>query len=287
METIHLGDIRIDRVVEFDQLSMPTTAMLPDSTEPDIAKHRAWMGPHLLDAQGEMRMHIQTYLIHTPEHTILVDTGVGNHKPRPQRPAWDQYQGTYLDDLGRLGVRPEAVDVVICTHLHIDHVGWNTQFIEGKWVPTFPNAAYLFVGDEWEYWRSQHDSDAEANAPIGDSVWPVVEAGLVQLIDSNHVISDTLRFEPSPGHTPGHACLRLHTSAGDVVFAGDLMHRPVQVAEPQWSSMFCVDPVQSRATRQAFMEQHADTGQLIIVAHFPEPGRIVRGGNSFRFEVGV
>jgi glyoxylase-like metal-dependent hydrolase (beta-lactamase superfamily II) len=266
---------------------MPTTAMLPDSTEPDIAKHREWMGPRLLDAQGEMRMHIQTYVIRTPQHTILVDTGVGNNKPRPQRPAWDRYQGTYLDDLARLGVQPEAVDVVICTHLHIDHVGWNTQFIDGKWVPTFPHARYLFVGDEWEYWRSQHDSDAEANAPIGDSVWPVVDAGLVQLIDSDHAIADTVRFEPSPGHTPGHACLRVNTSEGDVVFAGDLMHRPVQVAEPQWSSMFCVDPAQSRATRQAFMEQHADTGQLIIVAHFPEPGRIVRGGNSFRFEVGV
>ena len=287
MDTIHLGDIRIDRVVEFDQLSVPTTVMLPDSTVPDIAKHREWMGPRLLDDQGEMRMHIQTYVIRTLQHTILVDTGVGNNKPRPKLPAWDQYQGTYLNDLGRIGVRPESVDYVVCTHLHIDHVGWNTQFIDGKWVPTFPNAAYLFVGDEWEFWRSQHDTDAEANAQIGDSVWPVVEAGLVQLIDSNHVINNTLRFEPSPGHTPGHACLRLSTSEGDVVFAGDLMHCPVQVAEPQWSSTFCVDPAQSRATRQAFMEQHADTGQLIIVAHFPEPGRIVRGGNSFRFEVAV
>jgi glyoxylase-like metal-dependent hydrolase (beta-lactamase superfamily II) len=287
MDTLHLGDIRIDRVVELDQVSIPTTAMLPDATEPDIAKHHGWMGPRLLDDQGEMRTHIQTYVIRTPQHTILVDTGVGNNKPRPERPVWDMRQGTYMDDLASLGVSPESVDYVLCTHLHIDHVGWNTQFIDGQWVPTFPKATYLFIGDEWEYWRTQHGTDAEANAPIGDSVWPVVNSGLVELVDSNYVISDSARFEPSPGHTPGHACLRLSTSAGDVVFAGDLMHRPVQVAEPQWSSIFCVDPTQARATRQAFMEQHADTGQLIIAAHFPEPGRIVRGGNSFRFEVAV
>ena len=285
MHTIRRGDITIDRVVELDQVSLPTTAMLPDSTEADIAKHHEWLGPRLVDAQGEMRTHIQTYIIRTPQHTLLVDTGVGNHKPRPERSVWHMRQGSFLDDLAAVGVTPNAVDFVLCTHLHIDHVGWNTQYVDGQWVPTFPKATYLFIGEEWEFWRSQHESDAEANAPIGDSVWPVVDAGLVQLVDSNYALSDEARFEPSPGHTPGHACLRLTTSEGEVVFAGDLMHRPVQVAEPQWSSIFCTDPVQSRATRQAFMEQQADSGQLIIAAHFPEPGHIVRGGNSFRFEV--
>ncbi len=285
MDTLHLGDIRIDRVVELGQGSTPTTTILPDATAPDIAKHHAWMGPQLLNEQGEMRSHIQTYVVRTPQHIILVDTGVGNHKPRPERPSWDMQQGPFLNDLAALGVMPESVDFVLCTHLHIDHVGWNTQFVDGQWVPTFPNATYIFIGDEWEFWRSQHDTDAEANAPIGDSVWPVVKAGLVQLVDSHYMLSDVARFEPSPGHTPGHACLHLNTPAGEVVFAGDLMHRPVQVAEPQWSSIYCVDPVQSRATRQAFMEQHAGTGRLIIAAHFPEPGRIVRGGGSFQFEV--
>jgi glyoxylase-like metal-dependent hydrolase (beta-lactamase superfamily II) len=285
MQTIRLGDVMIDRVVEFAQSSTPTTAMLLDATEADVAKHRDWLGRHFLDAQtGEMRSHIQTYIVRTPHHTMLVDTGVGNHKQREDRPVWHLHQGTYLDDLAAAGVTPEAVDVVVCTHLHVDHVGWNTRLVDGKWVPTFPNATYLFVGEEWEFWRSEHASDPDQNTCIGDSVWPVVESGQVQLVDSNHVIDAYARFEPSPGHTPGHVCLCLTTPAGEVIFSGDLMHRPVQVAEPQWSSIFCTDPAQSRATRRAFMEQHADSDRLILAAHFPEPGRIVRGGNSFRFE---
>jgi glyoxylase-like metal-dependent hydrolase (beta-lactamase superfamily II) len=288
MHTIRLGDVTIDRIVEFAQSSTPTTAMLKDATEADIARHRSWLGPHLLDpSNGEMRSHIQTYIIRTPHLTVLVDTGVGNGKERSGRPAWHQHQGTFLDDLAAIGVTPADIDLVFCTHLHVDHVGWNTRFIEGRWVPTFPNARYVFAGDEWDFWRAQHASDAPGNACIGDSVWPVVEAGQVQLVDSAYVVNDWLRFEPSPGHTPGHVCLRLQTATGEVVFSGDLMHRPVQVAEPQWSSIFCTDPLQSSATRKAFMEQHADSGRLILAAHFPEPGRIVRGGNSFRFEAVV
>ena len=285
MQTIRLGDVTIDRIVEFAQSSTPTTTMLKDATEADIARHRSWLGPHFLDpSSGEMRSHIQTYILRTPQLTMLIDTGVGNGKERPDRPAWHRQQGTLLDELAAAGVTPEDVDFVFCTHLHVDHVGWNTLYRDGRWVPTFPNARYVFAGDEWEFWRTQHDSDAPGNACIGDSVWPVVEAGQVQLVDSTYVVNDWLRFEPSPGHTPGHVCLRLHTAAGEVVFSGDLMHRPVQVAEPQWSSIFCTDPGQSRTTRQAFMEQHADSGRLILAAHFPEPGRIIRGGNSFRFE---
>jgi glyoxylase-like metal-dependent hydrolase (beta-lactamase superfamily II) len=192
-------------------------------------------------------------------------------------------QGSYLDDLAAAGVSPAAVDVVVCTHLHVDHVGWNTRFIEGRWVPTFPRAAYIFAGEEWEFWQAEHASDAETHACVGDNVWPVVEAGQVQLVDSNHVLDPYARFEPSPGHTPGHVCLRLTTSAGEAVFAGDLMHRPVQVAEPQWSSIFCTDAAQSRATRQAFVEAHADTETLILAAHFPTPGRIVHREGGFRF----
>jgi glyoxylase-like metal-dependent hydrolase (beta-lactamase superfamily II) len=285
MHTIRLGDVTIDRVVELAQSSFPTTAMLPDATEADLDRHRGWLGSHFLDpSTGDMRSHIQTYIVRTPQHTILVDTGVGNNKPRQERPSWHMRQGSFLDELAALGVTPEAVDFVVCTHLHVDHVGWNTRYVDGQWVPTFANATYIFAGDEWEFWRSAHDTDAEANACIGDSVWPVVEAGQVQLVDSTHVISESVRFEPSPGHTPGHVCMRLTTNAGEVVFSGDLMHRPVQVAEPQWSSIFCTDAAQSRATRQAFVEQHADSGRLVLAAHFPEPGRIVRGGDGFRFE---
>jgi len=284
METIRLGTVTINRVVELGQSSFPTTSMLPDATSADLAKHHAWLAPHFVDpATGDMRSHIQTYIVRTPQHTILVDTGIGNHKSRTGSANWHMRQGTFLQELAASGVTPEAVDFVVCTHLHVDHVGWNTQVVNGHWVPTFPNATYIFAGEEWEFWRAQHDAEAEANACIGDSVWPVVNAGQVQLVDSNHVLNEYARFEPSPGHTPGHVCLRITTNAGAAVFAGDLMHRPVQVAEPQWSSIFCTDPAQSRATRQAFVEQHADSGRLIIAAHFPEPGYIVRQGSGLQF----
>lgn len=285
MQTLRLGEVTIDRVVELSQSSFPTTSMLPDATAADLAKHHGWLAPHFLDATtGDMRSHIQTYIVRTPQHTILVDTGVGNHKPRAGRSHWHMRQGTYLEDLAAVGVSPEAVDLVVCTHLHVDHVGWNTRLVAGHWVPTFPNAKYIFAGEEWEFWWAEHAADAEAHACIGDSVQPVVEAGQVQLVDSNYVIDQYARFEPSPGHTPGHVCLRLTTSAGEAVFAGDLMHRPVQVAEPQWSSIFCTDAAQSRTTRRAFVETHANTETLILAAHFPTPGRIVRRADGFRFE---
>jgi glyoxylase-like metal-dependent hydrolase (beta-lactamase superfamily II) len=288
MQTIHLGEVTIDRVVELSRSSFPTTSLLPDSTAADLAKHHDWLAPHFLDADtGDVRGCIQTYIVRTPQHTILVDTGVGNHKPRDGMPAWHMRQGTYLIDLAAAALTPEAVDIVLCTHLHVDHVGWNTCLVDGQWVPTFPNATYIFAGEEWEFWRSEHESEAEANACIGDSVWPVVEAGQVQFVDSRHVINDHGRLEPSPGHTPGHICLRLTTGASEVVFSGDVMHRPVQVAEPQWSTLFCTDPSQSRATRQAFVERHADADTLILAAHFPEPGRIVRAGGGFRFEAAL
>ncbi|MFQ5829382.1 MAG: MBL fold metallo-hydrolase [Candidatus Methylomirabilia bacterium] len=286
MDTIHLGDVTIDRVVELAQSSVPTTTLLPDSTSEALAKHHDWLAPHFLDARtGNMLSGIHTYIVRTPQHTILVDTGVGNDKPRPDRPNWHMRQGSYLDDLAAAGVAPETVDLVVCTHLHVDHVGWNTRLVDGRWVPTFPNAKYIFTGEDWEFWRAEHAAGAEAHGCIGDSVLPVVEAGQVLLVDSTHIIDDHVQLEPSPGHTPGHVCLRLTTSAGNAIFSGDLMHRPVQVAEPQWSSCFCTDPARSRATRRAFVEHHADSGALILAAHFPAPGRIVRGGGGFRFEV--
>src|SRR5207247_11460704 len=150
-----------------------------------------------------------------------------------------------LDDLRAAGVTPEQVDVVLCTHLHVDHVGWNTRRVGDRWVPTFPNARYVFAGEEWEFWRHEKD------ACIADSVVPVVEAGQAALVEADYTVDEWLRREPTPAPTPGHVSVRLRTSAGDAVFSGDLMHRTVQVAEPQWSSRFCDDPARARDTRRA------------------------------------
>jgi glyoxylase-like metal-dependent hydrolase (beta-lactamase superfamily II) len=181
--------------------------------------------------------------------------------------------------LAATGLTVNDIDYVMCTHMHVDHVGWNTRWVDGRWVPTFPRARYLFSGEEWAFWRHEKDEC------IADSVRPVVEAGLADLVQPAHAIDRWLAFEPSPGHTPGHACIRLTTAAGDAVFAGDLMHRVVQVAEPQWSSRFCYEPARAAATRRAFVERFVDSGVLILPAHFPTPGYIVREGGETRFSV--
>ena len=278
MTPLKLGEVTIASVVEIDRSSFPTASMLPDSTPDAIAAHHRWLRPDFWDdAVGDLASRIQTYIVRTPRHTVLVDTGVGNDKTRTGSTAWHQRRGTYLDDLKAAGITPERVDIVVCTHLHVDHVGWNTRLAGERWVPTFPNARYVIAGEEWDYWRHEKDEC------IADSVVPVVEAGQAVLVESDYAVDPWLRFEPSPGHTPGHVCLRLTTNGGEAVFGGDLMHRTVQVAEPQWSSRFCYDGKRAAATRRAFIEGHADSGVLVLLAHFPRPGYIVREGGGHRF----
>jgi glyoxylase-like metal-dependent hydrolase (beta-lactamase superfamily II) len=259
--------------------------MLPESDAARIAQHHRWIKPHFFDdVTGDLGSRIQTWIVRTPQHTVLVDTGVGNDKSRHETDLWNKRQGGYLDDLRAAGVSPEQVDLVLCTHLHVDHVGWNTRLVDGRWVPTFPKARYVFPGEEWEFWKHENEAGREKSGCIADSVVPVVEAGQAVMVNSTYPVDPWLSYEPWVGHTPGHVGVRLHTSAGDAVFSGDLMHRVVQVAEPQWSSIFCYDAKQAAATREAFVERHAASGDLVLPAHFPHPGRIVRAGDGHRFE---
>jgi glyoxylase-like metal-dependent hydrolase (beta-lactamase superfamily II) len=285
MKSIQLGEVTVSRVVEVARSSLPTTEMLPDATADAIARHHRWLKPHFWDdAVGDLGARIQSYVIRTPEHTILVDTCFGNDKERPGFPAGHRRQGRYLEDLRAAGFAPEDIDVVVCTHLHIDHVGWNTRRMDGRWVPTFPNAIYVFVGQEWEFWKYENERGAEPFGCIADSVVPIVEAGRARMVDVDHALGAYLRFEPSPGHTPGHTCLRLRTSGGEAVFSGDIMHRTVQVAEPGWSSIFCHDGKQAARTRRDFVDRQSDSGVLVLAAHFPAPGYIVRDEGGPRFE---
>ena len=278
MPPITLGEISVRSVVEIPRSSFATTAMLPDSTADAVARHHSWLRPHFWDeGTNDLGSRIQSFVVRTPQTTVLIDTCVGNDKNREGSPLWHMRRGGFLDDLVAAGVTPEQIDVVVCTHLHVDHVGWNTRLVDGRWVPTFPRATYVIPGEEWEYWRHEKDEC------IADSVVPIVEEGRAKLVDAHYTIDPWLSFEPSPGHTPGHVCVRLTTNAGTAVFSGDLMHRVVQVAEPQWSSRFCYDGKQAATTRSAFIERHADTGTLVLAAHFPRPGYIVRENGSHRF----
>ena len=282
--TLALGEVTLDRVVEIGRSAYPTSSMLPDSTPEAIARHHAWLKPDFWDdAVGDLGARIQTWIVRTPATTVLIDTGVGNDKARPDSPAWHMREGAWLDDLAAAGLTPERVDVVLCTHLHVDHVGWNTRWDGARWVPTFPRARYLFAGEEWEFWKWEAASGREPYGCIADSVVPVVEAGQAELVSATHAVDPWLTLESSRGHTPGHVSVRLRTRAGEAVFSGDVMHRTVQVAEPQWSSRFCRDPHAAAATRREFVERHADSGVLVLPAHFPRPGRIVRDGAGHRF----
>ena len=285
MKPLRIGDVSISKVIELDRSATPIGFMLPDSTPERIAAQRDWLGPELVDpVTGAHRSTIHSYVVRTPWHTVLIDTCVGNDKPRNGVAPWHMRQGSYLADLGAAGVKAEDVDLVVCTHLHVDHVGWNTRLERGRWVPTFPRATYIFARDEYEFWKTESQMGREEFGLIDDSVLPIVEAGRAQLVASDHVIDDRLQLEPSPGHTPGHVNVRVRTPAGEAVFTGDMMHRAIQVAEPGWNSCFCHDGPRAAATRRAFIDTHAEADVIILAAHFPVPGRIVAPGGRTHFQ---
>ena len=285
MKPLSIGDVTVSKVIELDRSDTPVGFMLPTSTPERIAAQRDWLGPELVDpVTGNHKATIHSFIVRTPWHTVVIDTCVGNDKPRHGVEPWHMRKGTYLQDLATAGVKPDDVDLVVCTHLHVDHVGWNTRLEGGRWVPTFPRATYIFARDEFEFWKQESVTGREEFGLIDDSVMPVVEAGKALLVASDHVIDDRLQFEPSPGHTPGHVNVRLRTKAGEAVFTGDMMHRPIQVAETDWNSRFCSDGALASKTRRAFVEKHADADITILAAHFPVPGRIVAPGGRVRFK---
>ncbi len=284
MRSLSIGRLRISGVVERAGPTRPTW-LLPDAEPEAVERHRDWLFPDFLDDKGRFLQSVHSFVVRAPGFTALVDTCIGNDKDRGGRPPFHMLRTTFLDDLRESGVAPESVDLVICTHLHVDHVGWNTRLEGGRWVPTFPRARHLFARTEWEYWSAQRD-DGSARV-MADSVEPVLEAGLAELVDPNHRISDELWLEPTPGHTPGHVSVRLSSGGEEAVITGDLMHHPVQVAEPGWGSHFDSDIAAARETRQAFCERYADRPITVLGTHFHHPtaGRIVRHGETWRFAV--
>jgi glyoxylase-like metal-dependent hydrolase (beta-lactamase superfamily II) len=282
VKPVDVGRVRIENVVEWVGPTRPTW-VLPDATKEAVAGHRDWLQPHFMDERDRFLMSIHAFVVRAPGLTMLVDTCVGNDKPRAN-PTWSMMQTAFLADLAAIGVAPEAVDLVLCTHLHVDHVGWNTRLVDGRWVPTFPRARYLFGRTEWAHWSTV--LEAETPTIMADSVRPVIDAGLADLVEMDHRISPELELEPTPGHTPGHVSLRVRSGGQEAVITGDLMHHPVQCAEP-WASSFDTDAAAARATRRAFCARSADSRRLVLGTHFAAPtaGRIVRHGDAWRFAV--
>ena len=294
MASWRIGDVAIDRVVEMEGPSFAPDELLPDAVPEAMAAllsgDGGWLRDGWIEAEsGLLVMSSHSFVLRTGRHTILVDTCVGNDKERPGHPRWHRRDGTWLADLARAGVPPETVDFVLCTHLHVDHVGWNTRLVDGRWVPTFPNARYLFGRREYEYCAATTARGPAAPGSYGafaDSVLPVMQAGQAELVADDHELDATVRFEPAPGHTPGTVVIHVDSEGRRGLFSGDVFHHPAQIARPAWSSRFCVDPVQSRQTREALAARLADTDTLLLAAHFPAPtaGRVVAATAGYGFE---
>ncbi|MCP2163562.1 MBL fold metallo-hydrolase [Goodfellowiella coeruleoviolacea] len=288
MDTITFGDVSVTRVIETVRPIMPPTDFVPDSTQQDWADHASWLVPDFwLPESNQVRSALQVWVLRSEGRTILVDTGVGNHKNRPQMPIFHQLDTDFLDNLAGAGVRPEDVDLVINTHVHADHVGWNTRLDGGDWVPTFPNATYLLPARDFAFFGPDNvhrSRNPETHRNIfADSVTPVHQAGLVELWDESHVIDRNLRLDLAAGHTPGSSVLRLESGSDRVVFVGDLVHTPIQLVEPDMNSCFCEDAAQARASRRAVLGWAADNNALVVPAHLGGSGAAELRRNGDRF----
>jgi glyoxylase-like metal-dependent hydrolase (beta-lactamase superfamily II) len=282
--TLSVGDMTVYRIVDFEGRFIPIRDLLPALTQEMLEENRHWQPAGSLDADDCALISVHSYIVKTPHHTIMIDTCLGNDKPRANA-AWSMRTDTsYLQALAAAGIALEDIDYVMCTHLHIDHVGWNTRLIDGKFVPTFPNARYIFAAEEHDYWR---DADKTAPNPIyQDSVLPVVELGLADLVGYDFQLGDHLRILPTPGHTVGHVAFCLGKKEDELVFSGDLMHAPIQTRFPHLNYARDAVPELAAATRRSFLERYCDTKTLCCTAHFPAPsvGRIRRWDEGFKCE---
>ncbi len=276
-----LGDVRVTRIVELEMSS--GGKFLMDEATPEAIKAIGWLSPHFAEADGRLRLSIHALVVETPTKRIVVDTCIGNDKER-QIPAWSGMQTRFLDDMRAAGFPPESIDVVLCTHLHVDHVGWNTMLVDGKWVPTFPNARYLMGKAEFEYWRAERGaSDVQIFA---DSVQPVWDAGLVDLVAPDHRVCPQVRLVPTPGHTIDHVSVGISSKGHEAIITGDFVHHPCQMAHTSWASHFDYDKAASSRTRVRMFEDFARDLTLVIGTHFAAPtaGHVVKDGEAFRFE---
>jgi glyoxylase-like metal-dependent hydrolase (beta-lactamase superfamily II) len=281
-----VGEMLIDRIVEYKSSEYERTSFFPKTTEADWARHQDWMQPHAMDPEtGNLTLVMQAYLVRTRHHNIIVDTCVGDNKPRPSRASWNmQTRGTVPANLAAAGVHPEHIDYVFCTHMHVDHVGWNTTLKDGRWVPTFPNAKYIFSKRELDFWNALPRD--EKTLHFVDSVLPIVEAKQAVLVEHDYALDDEVWLEPTPGHTPDHVSVHLASKGAQAVITGDMIHSPVQCLEPDWIMRADTQPEQACQTRRAFLERYCETDVLICGSHFPAPsvGHIVARDDAFWFQ---
>jgi glyoxylase-like metal-dependent hydrolase (beta-lactamase superfamily II) len=284
-----IGNVTVTKIVELE-VTGGSRFILPQATYEAVLPI-SWLQPHFADERGRLKMSIHALIVETPERRIIVDTCLGNDKEGRRIPSWNNLQGPFLADLAAAGFPREAIDTVLCTHLHVDHVGWNTMLVDGPngtktWVPTFPNARYLMSRIEFDHWREQRERGDMASV-FADSVAPIHEAGLADLVETDHHLCDEVSLLPTIGHTPGHVSVRITSRGEEALITGDFMHHPCQIARPNWSSAADSDPDEAHRTRERMLGELCDRPILVIGTHFAgaTAGYIVRDGDTYRLAV--
>lgn len=286
MKQIRIGDVTIDAIIEREGPWRRPADFFPAYDEEVFRQHLATMEPEVFDAStGLMPFTYQTFVVRTPRHTILIDTCTGENKGHP--PPFDfPGKDRWLREFLALGLSFDTVDYVFCTHLHIDHTGWNTTLLDGRWVPTFPNAKYVFHRKEYEAWEIENAKDADPPGTVfRNNCLPIVEAGQALLVDETYALDDTITLTPTPGHSPCHCCVNIQSRGQRAVVSGDLLHHAIQCREVDWSARVDWDQEQSALSRRAFLADVADTGTLVLPIHFPNPtaGQVSSLRDSFDF----
>lgn len=276
-----VGKVKITKVIELETIGS-TRFILPQASYEEIQK-LPWLIPHFATEEGRLKMTIHSLVVETPSRRIVVDTGLGNDKQGRGVPTWNNRNGPFLETLSQAGFPPDSIDTVMCTHLHVDHVGWNTRLVDGQWVPTFAKARYVFGRAEYEYWRD-HSGRPDQAAVFNDSVKPIVDAGKAELVASDARLTEEITLIPTPGHSPGHVSLHIVSDGEEALLSGDVAHHPCQMAHLDWSSTADSDPVQSAATRRQLFSRFADRPIPVIGGHF-DAGQIRREGDAFKFVV--
>jgi glyoxylase-like metal-dependent hydrolase (beta-lactamase superfamily II) len=273
-----VGRVKITKIVEITSVG-GSRFILPQAT-PEAIQKMLWLVPSYATPEGKLKLSVQSWIVETPTHRIIVDTCIGNGKKDRSVPAWNGLDKPYLDDLAAAGTPAETIDTVVCTHLHVDHVGWNTNLVGGQWMPTFTNARYVFGKTEYDHWAA-HSHEGEHKAVFEDSVQPIVAAGLADLVTSDHRICDEVSLISTPGHSPGHMSILVRSDGAEALLTGDVAHHPCQMAHLDWSSTVDFDPVQSAETRKMLFSRFADTPTLVFGGHF-DPGHLARDGAAFK-----
>lgn len=280
-----VGDARITRIVEVGAYPADIGMLLEGANSDIFTPYEEWLKPHFVNEQGQILMQWQAFAVQTPSRTLMVDTCIGNDR-KLHFDVFNDMQTSFLEDLEASGIDPDKVDTVCCTHLHYDHVGWNTRLIGGKWVPTFPNAEYLFDTTEYAEIRHLEEIGDWHAGHLPDAIDPIIDAGLHKFIEApGYRIGEEIRMEHTPGHTSGHCAIHVESRGEKAVITGDLLHHPIQFAMPDRHGAFDHDPETGAITRRKFIETNADGAIMVIGSHFSDPtaGWIVPDGDAWRF----